>query len=680
MDTQMIVAAAKVFSISEQTAALHTSELAQAPIALVNFEGFLKGEDKRKSDARREIIGVYTNDNKALVKHLKSLGGQSVNGLTPWEIIFTYFKTITTLESAMKKEDSMLPVQPTGGEEFTVESTSTEVAATEESAVETSGNVEALAESTQTVASEKEATPMEDATTEISAVPSESNDAGVDAHIASTVEQTRSGVPAAPTDEPATTIGEKIGSTEVTTSTIESSTWETDDTDSIDKKQDTAKCVNNQEVKKMSDLTTIAKGIMDGAEGAESAAQSTALPVQADESINEAMRANIQNTMDARIDFVRKNTISKLISTAMSVKDRLVKTEGITGPLVKASATTKESELTEALVKKLTARLEAHIKAVTGKAMTASEWAGLAPEEQYSNCASAEDVAIAKKCITAIQEAIADPFKEFDLAAPAERNLSYKGLFIGNTPYSPAELATVLYDETVGTLFAAGMINDDGEKTELGKDSKSLIKVSINYQQKKQANQNNAVVTSGTATTTYVPVAALTGKKNLIAQDLVDYLYPQIDKESVKSVQLTVMFGQTPAAYKVFRRDPKTNAIETGVKKVDGVEQSYNKTRTVTLKGSGQAYAVVKELAAAFITAEETTKVACERWNVAAPSVDNNNVFPEDASDTLVFKMLTNTQKNQGVSAQSKLQKDYQNLLKAKADADTADAGEALGV
>ena len=672
MDTQMIVAAAKVFGISEETAELHIKELGDAPIALVNHEGYLKGEDKRKYDARREIIGVYTNDNKALVKHLKSLGGASVNGLTPWEIIFTYFKTITTLESEMKMEDSKLPVQPTGGVDVTEETTEAETTATEESIVSSEQEVEHSVKSMEIAASEKEVATTENTepTTDVPNTTTESNE---DVDVASTVEQKNTEDVSAESSEPATIIDEKIGSTPVTESVTDLSTRESEDTVSIDKKQDTAKCVNNQEVMKMADLIEAAKNIT----GANGATPITSAPVQANEEVDEMMRANIQNTMDVRKDFVRKNNISKLVSTSLSVKDRLVKAEGITGPLVKVSATATDPA--KSLTDKLTARLASHLKAVTGLAdITIEKWNLLDEDAQYANCATAEDKTIAKQCIQAIKEALADPTKMFSLAAPAERNLSYKGLYIGNKPYSPAELASILYDETIGSLYGAGMIDDEGNKTELGKDSKTLIQVRINYQQKNTSNNDNAVSTTGGNVSTYVPVAALTGKKNLIASNLVEYLYPNIDNGSVKSVQLTVMFGQTPASYKVFRRDAKTGAIETGVKKVDGVEQSYNKTRTVTLKGSGEAYAVVKELAAAYINPDETTKAACERWGVAAPSVDNNNVFPEDASDTLVFKMLTNSEKNKNVSAKSKLQKEYQNLLQAKVDEDTANAGGSL--
>ena len=136
MDKQIIVAASKVFGVSEDIIAAHVKELEKAPIALVEYTQFFKGERKREYDARRENIGVYTGDIKALVKGLKSLGGSSVAGLTPWEIIFTYYKQITPdLTSAMEQENSTT-AKIEDGEISTVEEREEvpELAATDEAA------------------------------------------------------------------------------------------------------------------------------------------------------------------------------------------------------------------------------------------------------------------------------------------------------------------------------------------------------------------------------------------------------------------------------------------------------------------------------------------------------------------------------------------------------------------
>lgn len=672
MDTQIIVAAAKVFGISEEVAALHVEQLSKAPIFLVEHDGYLKGERKKDYDARREDINVYTGDYKTLVKRLKSIGGQSLNGMTPWEIIFTYYKSVDNdLMSIMEKEEEEHSNTSNGRVESSDNSSmqdNDEVV--DESTVTTTPVIEQPIEMNAYVkkASEKEADDV--------AATQESATSTTYVH---GEESTYTNTSDTVTEEPATPMSDnKNDESENAMTPTAPLTREFDVVVDADNKQGTAKCTNKKETIKMSDLTEMAKNIAGGTANS----GNVSAPVISNEEVNSQLKELMQSTMETRKDFVLKNNITKLIATSKSVRDRLVTLTGIKGPLVKASGVALDAAAD--INTKLEKRLKSHLTAVYGKAIEYAEWAALDKAVQFQNCASQEDAAMAEKIINSILAAKADHTKQFDLIAPAESNLSYKGLYINDTPYTPVELSALLTDNTMGQLFAAGMIDNLGEKTAMGKDKDTLIQVAVNWQSKssKASAEDNSIKTTA-PTKTYVQVAALTGKKNLIKQNAVAFLYPEVDTQSIKPVQLLVALDGVAASYKVFKLDANGNKIEvkdmSKEKDANGVRPTKPATRTVSLKGSGEAYAVIKSIDAAYVKEGATEKDACTRWGVATPAVDRNNVFPEDATDTIVFKIITNSEKNPMTNNGSQLQNQYLGFIQQKNQAEAADAANALG-
>lgn len=628
MDKQIIVAASKVFGVSEDVIAAHVKELEKAPIALVEYTQFFKGERKREYDARRENIGVYTGDIKALVKGLKSLGGSSVAGLTPWEIIFTYYKQITPdLTSAMEQENS----------------TTAKIEDGEISTVEEREEVPELA------ATDEAAEPV----SELSTLPEEPVRKEDDIPTQKKLEEE---------------IPSEIGETGAISG------------DTINE-QGTAKCTKNTEVPKMdqnANIMDIASKIAAGTQAEEAkttkSAKASTKPERLDKDIQGEMLEMLQGTTDERTAFMSNNHITALIATAPSVKERLVVAADIKGALADAGQTTEpEKAINEKLVKKYVG----HIVKCTGKKdMTIEAFEALPEDQRYVNCATPADAAMAKQIIGAIKAAMADHTKLFDLAAPAERNVNYKGLQIGNDNVSKSAINTLLVDRTVGVLFGEGMVNEAFEYTELGQDKEKRIEVRLVVRQVAQGNtkQTSSEIVTSASGKKPVTMNVLKGRKALVQAGKVKFLYPEVNKDAQRNASLMVTFNGQPASYKYFKLDENGKHIVVG----QG-EKAHDALGTASLKGIGKVFEVVKVMPQE-IVGDRTPKSAAEYWDVnyTAEKVENQAVSL-NFDESPLFTVLTTVGAMSNLT-KSQTQAQVASLLNKKSAADAAEVGNALDI
>lgn len=629
MDKQIIVAAAKVFGVAEEVIASHVQELEKAPIALVEYPEFLKGERKHEYDARRENIGVYTGEIKTLVKGLKTIGGQSVAGLTPWEIIFTYFKQITPdLMSKMEQENISKAEERRDVEELPV--------VTEETTL----NTETV---TDEVTSKVEDTPVvaEDHVREEAITP---------------------------------TVNEPVK---------EESTpkWESDivSCDNINE-QGTAKCTTNSEVHEMADttnLTDIAKQIVAGNEGATTEAPKTktsSKPQKLDKELQADIAAAFTDT-DARYAYVRNNHIVGMIATAKSVKDRLVVATGIKGVLADAGAA---ADAAKVITEKLNNKMLGHVKKITGdKNMTVEKWTALPDDQKYANCVTEDDKIMAQFITDAIKEAMADNAKQFDLIAPVESNVAFKGLKVGSMPVSKDALTTLLVDNTPGALFGEGMVDEGLQYTPIGKDKDKLVQVSLTVRQVNPNNtkQTNEIVTTGNGKKS-VTVAQLKGRKALQKDGKIEYIFPEVNKGATRNASLLVELAGKPATFKYFKRDENGNKIQVGKE-----GEKHDATATASLKGVGKVFEVVKEMAAG-LAGDRTPKQAHEYWGLTYKAVkDENQALSLNFDESPVFAALTVAGVAESMKdAKSKTALQIADLIKSKGAAEASAAGAALNI
>ena len=645
MESQMILAAKKIFGISEEAAMKHYNDLQNVPIQIVEHTQLLPGEGKREYDARREQIGVYTGEIKALVKHLTRLSKAKVEGLLPWEILFTYYKLVNPdfLSDGEHEETSKVP-----------ETQNVEESVLGQQVAEEDVHADVVAESAAAIVEEQSSATVEKLSSKKEAI--EAND-----------EQAETGA------------------------VINAKPWETDEVRvNKNEEQVTAKCDTNiSEVHKMEetkDLTALAAGIAEGdlgvdapATGAKEEKKGTK-PARYDAAVTNNVTNEFQGSMAERNNFVKANTITLLIATAPSVLERLVVSQNIKGKL--AGATGDAAKAATAIATKLDNKLNGLIQKMTGKKdMTYEKWTQLSDEEKFARVVKVDaegnatnaHVEMAKKMVELVVAAKANPAMDVDLAAPATKNVSYKGLEIGNTMYPKAEITALLIDKSSdGSLYGAGMIDAEGKRTAEGNDKDTLIEVKLSTK-KVVKEDESGIKDNKNGTTVYKPTTVLKGRTALVEKGLVKYLFPNVNKEDEKTTSLTVLIDGKPASFKYEKVGENGEVLTVGTG--DKVRVAV---QTASLKGSGAVYGIIRELPGEYIGAL-TEKQAAARWDVTIPTQKSDSEFVEDFDKSKIFEILTIKNIDfEGVG--STTYNKTMEIINAKKKAEAADAEQSFGL
>lgn len=647
MESQMILAAIKIFGISEETAMQNYSELQNVPVQLVEHTQLLPGEGKREYDARREQTGVYTGEIKTLVKHLTRLSKAKAEGLLPWEIIFTYYKMVNPdfLSGVEHEETSKVP-----------ETQKVEEKVTEQLVAEEVVHAGVVVEETAAIVKEQTSATVEELPHEV---------------------------------KPDTAIDEQAE----TGAVIDAKLWEPDGEVRVNKQEEqvTAECdTNNLEVHKMEtkDLAGLAMGIaeeenlgVDTPDTVETTEKKKGTkPEKVETAVANSITNEFQGSMDERNNFVKANNITLLIASAPSVLERLVTAQNIKGKL--AVATGDAAKAATTIATKLDNKLNGLVQKMCGKAgITYDKWAQLSDEEKFARVVKVDSegnatnahVEMAKKMVELVVAAKANPAMDVALAAPATKNVNYKGLEIGNVKYPKKEITALLIDKTSnGTLFGAGMLDSEGKPTDAAADKDSLVQVKLSSK-KVTRDEDDKIKDNKSGTVMYKPTTVLKGRTALVEKGLVSYLFPNINKEQEGTTALLVLIDGKPASFKYEKvdKDGKVLTVGSGDKVRPAVQ-------TASLKGSGAVYAVIRELPGEYV-GTLTDRQAAERWDVKLPAQKNESEFLEDFDNSKIFEFLTIKNmdlKGIGSSTAEKAQA----IISAKKQAEAADAEQSFGL
>ena len=627
MEAQIILAAKNILGLSEDAAKANMEALLNAPIMIVEHDRLLPGESKRDYDTRRENIAVYTGDIKALVKYLTKINKKVSNGLLPWELIFTYAKKVNPDFLSGVKPDESLSVPEEKSEGKQTQDADEVIAATVE----------------ETVVKEASVPKVE--------------------------------------EEHSDNSGE---------------TRETEEGVRVNKEQVTAKCDTNLEAITMEGNQAM-NNILEAAGQIVSEESTTATAVAAadaktakkskpetyDSDVRNDVAMKFQESVQERQEFVRNNHIMNLVATARSVKERLVVTENITGKLAEpGQSTDPQKAVSDKLSKKLVGIIE---KCSGVKGITYDKFTALPEDQKYANCATEEDKAMAAKIVATLVKAMSDPNFTVSLAAPAAKNVSYKGLQIGAAFYSKSELPALIIDKALESLYGENMIDAQGNKTDacLNPDTNIEVKIAVKTAKQSDADSTSTglMTTSAHESTSIVPVTVLKGRKALVEGGKVVYCFPEVNKEVKKSTPLTVVIDGAPATFKYFKRDENGNKVHIEAKtRKDGtvINPAHDQTQVAALKGCGFVYDSVKELNADLL-GKDTRTIAEARWDIRLPKVESNNIFEGGFDDSKVFEILT-MKGSERFAIKSDSINAVRSILNAKKQADAAVADATLGV
>ena len=626
MEEQVILAAKNVLNLSREAAIANMEKLMRAPIMIVEYERLLPGESKRDYDSRRENIGVYTGEIKALVKYLSRINKKVSNGLLPWELIFTYAKKVNPdFLSGVEPEKSL-------------------------------SNSEEKSEGKQSdEAGEVIAATVEETVVEEASAPKEME---IHSDNSGETRETEEGV--------------RVNKEQVTAK--------------CDTKLEVPKMEGNQMnalEAAAAQIVTSEQEVKDAVAPATEEKAKKAKPEAYDKDVRDDVATKFQDTLQQRHEFVRNNNIKALIAATPSVKERLVVSENITGKQAEpGSATDPQKAVAEKLGKKLAGIVE---KATGIVGMTYEKFAALDENSKYANCVTEEDKAMAKAIVNLLVTAQAKPDTTVSLAAPATNNVSYKGLLIGTTHYAKDELPALIIDHATESIYGENMIDADGNKTDACLNPETNVEVKITVKTAKASDKDSTkagvLTVDARNSVSLVPVTVLKGRKVLIEQGKVVYCFPNIDKDTKKSAPLVVVIDGKPATFKYFKRDKDGNKIVIQAKtKKDGTvtRPAHDATQVASLKGCGYVFDTIKELPAELI-GKDTRNMAASRWGVTLPKQESNNIFEASFDESKVFEIVT----MKGVLSdglKSDTIKTVQSIVSAKKQADAAVAGQTLGV
>lgn len=591
-----LIYALKEFGISDEIIKSHEDKFLQMPVDLVGYEGQLPLETQALADARKECADVYIpGREKKLAKILYKIDPDKTNKMLPWEVIIYYHNSISDLlnglkvladaeqlngEEDMPRVENNEPIDPTVENDTVSETDSTQTKAI------------AYPSATREVSAQQDTTHRESAEDEIKKqVTAECDVLNKEkdmSNVTNEVQETANGSAADAVAQLGAQMGNDINTTEF---------------GDVDSK-----------------LT----------EGGKTKASK---PEKLDSALQNEINRKLTESRETRLSVLKNEHIDKLVSSAPSVLDRLVSKKNIKGKLVAS-----KGDGTTDLVTKIDAKLKSIInkcfyapgKTSKSAEKTYEDWLKLPDDQKYANVVP-EDVEIAKKIVELLLQAKDKPDLDVDLLPPEKRNVNFKGLRIANSLYSKQEVTIYLSDKTFGATYTADSYDAEGKEI-----PDKLVKAQIKLVSKKEKTNG---VNSQTTQRKSIDVT-LKGRDKLVDKGLVEYIFPNVNKDTPTTTPLTVAIGKAKAAFRYYQRDDN-GVIQTGEKGPKNAKVTYNKTRTATLRGVGACYAVVKEFAPD-IQSSDSPSLAANRWAVKLAALKEDTVFLTDMANSPIYKIAIN--------------------------------------
>lgn len=640
----MIAAFAHQFNVPKEVASAPAAWewMADSPVAIVEYDGMLKGERKEDRDKRMEIISVYDGMVSELVSYLRYKFPQH-KSLQKWALIFQVHSDIIDVKPTIERARSQSVFGTSGESDETPNET--EVVQSNPG----TSNEELLgAGEENTTANEAPANPV---------VPEE--------QVKEILEN--------PAEEPSANHGDVLNAqvADDSDTTLSGNGQEKDDTHLYTK----TKSTEVKEMSAVSDLLTAAQGAQGTANPAEvqQAPSANTGAVKADMKVAQmAVSQALASENAQRTEWTRNNVVTALVSTQKPAALRRIGDDGTVGT---ETDPVKQAEA-------INGKLIGFIAAVTGKkGMTVEQFEALTDTERYANVvpgvAKVNDVEVsntdkAKAIYELIKAVKQNPNMQVPAFIPAKLSYPVKGYAVAGKPMPTDEFMVLMCDQSNGAIYGEGGINDSGAEI----DGATSFKIGV----AKKVERAQAQTITTQKVERRVPVVRIKNKASFIdGGKHIVYLFEQEDAENngraAFRAAINVNGVMVSAGVTVYALD------DAGQKQVISHNDKDNtdryKTKQASVSVSVPVKKMLKEFGAEF-KGNDDTIVAAGRWGVPmgvskAANGDFCNI--KEFSQAPVFDVFAQVYAGR-VALTGKL-KESATLQKLRAAADQAAAAEA---
>ena len=390
-----------------------------APVALVEYEGYLPNEKPKHRDRRMELHSVYHGNIKGLVDHLRNLDkSPEARSLSKWEIIFTYYKGISDVQEviARAKTQTVFGNNETNRKEVPQSK--------EELPISQSSSNEDIQKS------KSEEPVLQEKPTETEVTSHEKSSVEEENHVEM------------PT-------GSVVTSTESSlyNSTIkENKIMEVNNMSGVNELLAAANAANSDAGREQ--VAPVASNVKSGNKASAEA--------------KEKVTSILAETKAQANEYVKNNTVSAIIAPQ---KPNALRVKSNMGKAFNDNVLANEEELN----KKLSEKISKFITAVSGRqGITLEQFEALSDAERYANVVVTETNTNGAKKAAAIynlyKQIKANPSAEYAAYIPGPDKVSYatKGYMIGSKVFTVDEFIVELLDNTMGGIYGEGSIDANG--------------------------------------------------------------------------------------------------------------------------------------------------------------------------------------------------------------------------
>lgn len=614
--------------------------MTDAPVALVEYDGYLKGEREEARDHRMEIVEVYDGVVTELVSHLRRLFPEHKK-TTKWALIFGVYSGLIDVQPLIEqaKLQNVFGTSEESDETPHVEEVvQSDSGASNEDMLNAGSEVEVAEEATEptAVADEQPETEV------VSEEPSTHHGDVSDAQVADEGSVTPSG-----------NVHESVG-------------------DQLSNKTPI------MEDRNMSDVTDLLQAAA-GAQGSANPAETQKAPaantgaVKADMKVAQmAVSAALSNEKATRDAWTQANAVTSLVSTMKPAALRRTSDEGTVGTETEAA---KQQEF-------INGKLTGFVAAVTGKkGLTVEQFEALTDAERYVNVVpgttKVNDIEVsnvdkAKAIYELLKQVKQNPAMTVAAFIPAKLSYPVKGYCVANAPMPVDEFMVLLCDKSNGAIYGVGGIDANGNEVE-GATSFKLATA-----KKTEKAQAQAITTQKVERR--VPVIRIKGKASFIEGGKnVVYLFNNEDPENMARAAfraaINVNGAMVSAGVTVYALDDEGKKQVLSHNDKDNTDRY--KTKQASVSVSVPVKKVIKEFAPEF-KGEDDTIVAATRWGVpmsSGKSANSDFCHIKEFSQTPAFDVFAQVYAG-NVTLSGKL-KDSETLKRLRAAANQAAEEEA---
>lgn len=398
----------------------------EAPVALVEYDGFLPNEKPKHRDRRMELHAVYDCNIQGLVDYLRNLDrSPKAKSLSKWELIYTYYNGISDVQEVIARAKTETV--------FSSETNREEVPQSkEELPISQSSSNEDIQEPIieQTVVDEKQSDEKP-----VLVQPE------VMSHEKPNVEED---------NRMSASTGSAVTSTESSLynnhSQEENKIMEVNHMSGVNELLAAANAANADAGKEQ--VTPVASNVKSGSKASSEA--------------KDKVTSILAETKAQANEYVKSNTVSAIIAPQ---KPNALRVKSDMGKAFDDVTLGNEEELN----KKLSEKISKFITAVSGKAgITLEQFEGLTDAEKYANVVVTETNTNGVKKASAIynlyKQIKANPGAEYAAYIPGADKVSYatKGYMIGSKVLTVDEFIVELLDNTMGGIYGEGSIDASG--------------------------------------------------------------------------------------------------------------------------------------------------------------------------------------------------------------------------